>query len=192
MGGMRIGTITRTLGLFLACWTVTGCQRVVGVDTAVVDADALRATLEARRGEPFLLVVFAGFDGGSDDVISATLAAAKPTEADSGAPALGVVLLGVDRLVVPTTDVAVAQAERKASSCHADGCELLVWAESDPVVLDGALPLEEGRRLSRRLPAVIGFDARGEVVEALTRDVSSAAIAELAGQLRSVAAEPPR
>jgi hypothetical protein len=165
---------------------------MVGSETVVVDADALRATLEARRGDPFLLVVFAGFDGGSDDVITAALAAAKPSEADSKTAPIGVVLLGVDRLVVPTTAIAVAQAERKATSCRADGCELLVWTESDPVILDGALPLEEGRRLSRRLPAVLGFDARGEVVGALTRDVSSEAIAELAGQLRGVAAEPPR
>lgn len=163
----------------LACLWMAACSGRQAVEPKVLDAKSLGEFVAAKSPGFRILITFAGFDPPSVEALPVVVRAI----ADARLDRVSVAVLALD-LLGPAT----VEGVKRGLASRLEGLPLsvepLVWGNNRADQLDEALPLPEGGRISKDVPAVIVLGEDGGVVAVEREDMSADAIARLLGRAR--------
>lgn len=169
----------RLVVLAVATMMLASCTREAPWTVATVDVPGLRAALEGQRGKPVLLTTFATWDSDSVEAL-ARVAKAGASLREAGGR---IVFLCVDRMANSPLESVTAAVKKLAESKAMVG-EILVWTGNDAAELDGALPLEDGEKVSAKLPMAFGYSKDGALAGTLSKELDDAALTGLVAKIR--------
>ncbi|MBI5853252.1 MAG: hypothetical protein HZB39_19765 [Planctomycetes bacterium] len=169
----------RLVVLAVVALLFASCTREAPWTVATVDVPGLRAALEEHRGKPILLATFATWDGDSVEALARVGKAGGPLREGGGR----IVFLCVDRMANSPLE-SVTAAVKKLAESRALAGEILVWTGNDAAELDGALPLQDGEKVSAKLPMALGYSKDGTLAGALDKELDDAALTELVAKIR--------
>lgn len=163
----------------LMCLWMAACSGRKAVEPRVLDAKSLGEFVAAKAPGFRILITFASFDPPSVEALPVVVRAIADAHLDQAS----VAVLALD-VLGPATVESVMRGMASRLEGLPLSVEPLVWGNNRADELDEALPLPDGVRTSKSVPAVIVFGADGGVVALEREDMSPDGIARLLGRAR--------